>query len=167
MMNGSGTYRSSSSLSLEAKVASQLSVYLEETSVDSEFKVEPSADLSYLLELYIPQLLSHSYSEWERESLDGVFLTSARKTGLGTAELIGMCILISDQTVTPFFIRLVLASSRDSVASYQVLLGEPGGGRLGISGPPCKSPDAQRLLETVGTRLNNIRWSYATTSDTN
>jgi hypothetical protein len=156
-MNGSSMHRDTSSL--EAKVASELSAFLEKTSIESTLKVEPSADLLYLLELYIPQLLSRHYPEWEKESLDGFFLANARRIGSETAEFAGLCILISDQSVAPVFTRLALTSSHDSIASYQVFLGEPGGGHLGISGPPCNSPQAQRLLETVGARLNNIRWS--------
>ncbi len=162
-MNESSSDRDTSSL--EAKVASELSAILEEISVESALGLEPSADLFYLLELYIPQLLSRRYSEWKKESLDGFFLANARKIGSETAEFVGLCILISDQTVTPVLIRLTLTSLRDSIAAYQVFLGEPGGGHLGISGPPCNSPHAQRLLDTVSARLNNIRWSYAITSD--
>jgi hypothetical protein len=162
-MNESSSDRDTSSL--EAKVSSELSAVLEEISVESVLGLEPSADLFYLLELYIPQLLSRRYSEWKKESLDGFFLANARKIGSETAEFAGLCILISDQTVTPVLIRLTLTSSRDSIAAYQVFLGEPGGGHLGISGPPCNSPHAQRLLDTVSARLNNIRWSYAITSD--
>lgn len=157
------SYKDSSSL--ETKIAAELSSYLENTSVGSEFKVEPSADLSYLLELYIPKLLSSRYSEWEKESLDGVFVTRARKINLETVELAGMCILISDQTVTPFFIHLSLTSISYSIASYRVFLGEPGGGHLGISGPPCNTSRAQRMLENINTRLNNIPWLYTITSD--
>ena len=162
-MNGISMNKDPSSL--EAIVASELSAILEKASVESAIKVEPSAPFFYALELYIPQLLSRHYSEWEEESLDGFFITNARKIESETAEFFGLCILISDQTLTPVFIRLTLTSSRNSIASYQVFLGEPGGGHLGISGPVCNSPHAQRLLETVTKRLDNICWSYAITSD--
>jgi hypothetical protein len=164
MIQGSSTDQDPSSL--EAKIAAELSIYLEKVSADSEFKVEPSADLSYMLELYIPELLSSRYPEWKNESLDGVFVTHARKMSLETVELAGMCILISDQTVTPFLIRLAFTSTRHSIASYRVFLGEPAGGRLGISGPPCNTSHAQKLLATINTRLNNINWSYTITNGT-
>jgi hypothetical protein len=162
-MNGSSTHRDPSRL--ESIVASELNALMEKTPVGLTLMVEPSANLLYLLELYIPQLLSHRYPEWEYESLDGFFLAEAQRIESETAEFTGLCILISDQTVTPVLIRLTLSSSRDSIAAYQVFLGEVGGGQLGISGPPCNSPHAQRLLDTVSARLNNIRWSYAITSD--
>jgi hypothetical protein len=153
--------------SLEAKVASELGSLLDKTSVASVLKVEPSTDLLYLLELYIPQLLLRHYPEWEKESLDGFLLANARRIGTETAEFAGLCILISDQTVTPFLIRLAVTSSRDSIESYRVFLGESGGGHLGISGPPCNSPDAQKMLENFSTHLGNIHWLYTITSDDN
>lgn len=152
-------------LGLEAKIASELSTLLEKSSVELKLEVKPSADILYLLELYIPRLFSHKYPEWEYESLDGFLLASARKIRPDTAEFAGLCILISDQTVTPILIRLTLNLSRDSLASYQVFLGEPGGDSLGISRPPYGSLHAHKLLETIIARLNNICWSFAITSD--
>ncbi|GGJ19399.1 hypothetical protein [Deinococcus roseus] len=159
-MNAPDPDQRSENLSLETRIAAELTACLEQTAVGAEFKVEPAADLSSALEFYLPQLLSQHHSEWEWESLDGVLTTSAIKLDADTAELSGMCILISDQTVTPFFIRLQLSSSHDSIAAYRVLLGEPGGGRLGISGPICTSDRAQILLITLKERLQNIRWVY-------
>ncbi|GGO40255.1 hypothetical protein GCM10008949_49530 [Deinococcus humi] len=145
--------------------ATELSEYLQKTPVGSEFKLEPSADLCFILERYIPQLLSQRYPEWAWESLDGIFAAHSQRTDSNTAEIAGMCLLISDQTMTPFFIRLTLSPSHDAVASCHLLLGEPGGGALGISGPPCHSFKAQGLLETVKARLQGIRWSYTLTSE--
>jgi hypothetical protein len=163
-MNGANMYRELSRL--EAIVASELNALIKNISVGSTLNVEPSANLLSALELYIPQLLSRQYSEWEKESLDGFFLANAQKIGSESAEFSGLCILISDQTVTPVFIGLALTKSRDSIASYQVFLGEPGGGRLGISGPPCNSANSHRLLETINARLSNIHWSYVITNET-
>jgi hypothetical protein len=152
--------------SLETIVVSELSALLENTSVGSALKVEPSANLLSALERYIPQLLSREYPEWEYESLDGFLLSNAQKIGSETAEFSGLCILIDDQTVTSVFIRLALNANHNSIASYQVFLGESGGGHLGISGPPYNSPKTHRLLDTIGARLNNICWLYKITNDT-
>ena len=151
--------------SMEAKVASELSFFLEHVTEEAEFTVEPSAEICNILELYIPEQLSHHYSEWTSESLDGFFVVSARKIGLKTAELAGLCILMSDQTLTPFFIRLALTSSHDSIASYQVYLGEPGGGRLGISGSPYGTSPANKFIANIIPRLDYIKWSYTIKSD--
>ncbi|WP_425144863.1 hypothetical protein [Deinococcus sp.] len=152
--------------SLKAIVVAELKVYLEQTPVGSEFKVEPSADLCFSLELYIPQLLSRRYKQWQYESLDGIFPIRARRMSVNTAEIGGLCILISDQTLTPFFIRFSLDAARDSIKGYRILLGEPGGGTLGISGPPCNSSKAQILLYTIGVRMDSIHWSYSVKSAT-
>ena len=153
--NGQGATRS-----LEAQLASELKALLAGIPVGSELTVAPSSDFCYSLELFIPRVLSRRHSEWAKESLDGVFVTRARKTGSASAELAGTCILISDQTVTPFLIELTLSSADESIEFFRVCLGEPGGGRLGISGPGCNSREAKELLATVATRLSSIAWSY-------
>ena len=145
---------------LEAQISSEIRLLLAGKPVGAEFDVEPSSDFCYSLELLIPQLLSKQYSEWEKESLDGIFVARARKAGREAIQIAGTCILISDQTVTPLLVELVLDSQNDSVVHFRVRLGERGGGKLGISGPDCNSREAKQLLATVTTRLNHIRWSY-------
>jgi hypothetical protein len=152
-------------LSLETKVALELSGLLEPVLVGQALNVEPSSDLLYLLELYVPQMLSDSFPEWKQESLDGFFLASARKVSSNAAELVGLCILMSDQTVTPILMHLALAESHNSLASFQVFLGEPGGGHLRVSGPPCNSQRAHKLLDNLFARLDVICWSYTITND--
>lgn len=151
--------------SLESQLASELKGFLRRVPVGSQFTVEPSADLCSALELFLPQLLRSRYSEWERESLDGIFMARAQKTSTAAAQFAGTCILISDQTVTPFLVDLELSDIADSVAAFRVFLGEPGGGPLGISGPQCNSRDAERLLESLISRLDGIAWSYKLASD--
>jgi len=152
--------------SVEAKIASELEGLLSANLAESNLYVKPNADFLYLLELYIPRLLSHKYSQWQYESLDGFYLASARKLSSNSAEFSGLCILISDQNVTPFVIRLELNSLRDSIASYQVFLGESGSGPLGISGPSCNSAEADDLLKALAVRIENISWSYFVTKNT-
>jgi len=150
--------------SLEAHVASELSALLAGIPVGSEFTVVPSASLCFSLELFLSQLLCRSHSEWRGESLDGIFVARARKTGPLAAQLAGTCILISDQTVTPFSIELASSPSGDSLASYRVCVGVPGTGRLGISGPGCNTHAAAKLLAGITTRLDRIDWSYTIVS---
>lgn len=146
--------------SLGAQLASELTALLAGVPVGSEFAAAPSSDLCYSLELFIPKVLSSHHPEWEKESLDGVFVARARKTGSAAAELAGTCILISDQTVTPLLMELALSPSGECIEFFRVRLGEAGGGRLGISGPGCNSWKARELLATVATRLPSIAWSY-------
>lgn len=146
--------------SLEAQLASELQALLSGVPVGSEFTVAPSSDFSYSLELFIPRVLRHHHSEWAKESLDGIFVARARKTGSVAAELAGTCILMSDQAVTPFLIALALSPLGKSIQLLQVCIGEPGGGSLGISGPDCNSREAKNLLADISTRLGSIAWSY-------
>ena len=145
---------------LEVQIASELSTMLHSVPDGSVFVVHPSDDFCYSLELFMPMMLAKRFPEWEKESLDGIFVAEARKIRDSAAQFAGTCILISDQTVTPFFVEIALSPSGDSIRSFRVRLGEPGKGRLGISGPACNSVDAQQLLATVTRRLNDIDWSY-------
>lgn len=150
-----------------SQLASELHDLMQGLPVGAQFTVPPSADICYSLELFIPGVLRQRYPEWEKESLDGLFVARATKMGSAAAELIGTCILISDQTVTPFRLDLNVSQEGDSdaVTAVRVMLGEPGSGPLGISGPPCNSRDAQRLLTSLVDRIDRVEWSYTLNSN--
>jgi len=113
-----------------------------------------------MLERYLPDLLRGGYSEWNAESLDAIYVAAARKIGGGSAaEIFGTCLLIGDQRLTPFCVRL--AVSDGAVTSYCLRLGEPGEGSLGISGPRFNSRAATALLVNLVGRLDQIQWVYA------
>lgn len=142
----------------------ELERHTEKIAVGSEFRIEASAEFSLLLEYYFSKLLANQFSEWKSESLDGVLVSGAHKAGEGIVELSGLALLISDQTFTPFFARLAFGPPYNSIVSCQMCLGEAGGGRLGISGPPYGSLRAEKLLESVKTRLDSILWKYRVTT---
>jgi hypothetical protein len=146
-------------------LASELHVLTEHLGVGDRFAVLPSSDLCYSLELLIPDLLRQHYPEWETESLDGIFVARATKTGETAAELLGTCILISDQTITPFLLELQGQKGGEGVASVRLALGEPGSGTLGISGPKCNSVDAKLLLANLPARVGRVQWSYTAVAD--
>ena len=150
---------------LESQVAAELKSLLGEIPVGTAFGVESSADFCFSLEMFIPELLRRRYPQWDLESLDGIFVACARKTGPAAAQLAGTCILISDQTVTPFLVDLEASLADDSITSFRVSLGEPGGGALGISGPECNSREAEVLLATIADRIADITWSFEISSD--
>lgn len=145
----------------ESSIVSELSVLLKQTPVGSGFQLEPSSNLCFLLEIAIPQILSCHHSEWQGETLDGIFVASAQKLDLESAQLSGTCILMRDQSLTPFSLRLVLDASLSKLASCQILLGESGRGHLGISGPSCHSDKGQILQYTLMERISHIQWVYA------
>lgn len=130
--------------------------------VGATFDLPPSSRLCSSLELFLPQLLTTRYAKWKWESLDGFFIAKAIRTGPTAIELIGTCILISDQTVTPFLVQLEVLRSANSlsVAVPRLQLGEPGGGQLGISGPPCNSSAAGRLFSGLLDRISDVQWCY-------
>ena len=156
-----GSERSSS---LEARVASELSALMKDVAIGTEFPVASNAAVCYALELFLPSLLRARFAEWERESLDGFGIASARRVGPSAVELAGICILISDQTVTPFCAHFVVSPDRSSISAYRVRVGEAGHGPLGISGPDCNSSGARRLLGGLVARMESVRWVYAVDS---
>lgn len=155
-MRGSGTSGEADRLS--SQLAVQLRELLDGLPVGAQFEVHPGADICFCLELLLPRALREQHAEWEKESLDGIFVARATKTGPTAAEIVGTAILISDQTVTPFVVELVAAEVGGGVAVRRLSIGEAGGGPLGISGPAANSAQAQGLLVTLLGR--KVAWSY-------
>jgi hypothetical protein len=145
---------------LEAEISSELSRIIEDHPIHSEFYIEQSADWLFALELWIPWQLMQKFHEWREESIDGFSIAMAYTTSDSVIRIIGTCILISDQTVTPFVLDLALTNHRGQIESFRLSLGEKGGGHLGISGPAYGSEKAIDLLENLVTRLSDICWVY-------
>lgn len=102
----------------EQSVSRSLHAVLAELPVGAD--ISESDDFKSLLsglERFVPELLLELHAEWERESLDGIYSFSARKTGTREAAIFGVCILISDQTLTPLEIRLQNEMSKRFYAS--------------------------------------------------
>lgn len=144
---------------LRNDAACALSGYLAKVQVGASLPIDPSAELLEILEFLIPGVLRLSHPEWQDESIDGFRISSATKTTELSAEMTGTCILISDQSVTPFEFDLEL-SRNDGFESIRIRLGESGGGPLGISGPSCTSDAAKRLLIGLNSRLDSVDWVY-------
>ena len=69
---------------------------------------------------------------------------------------------IRQWTVTPFALDVSLADAV-TFRTFRVRLGEPGSGRLGISGPPVNSTAAQKMLWALNDRLGRVDWAYDVT----
>lgn len=147
---------------LERLVAEQLAACLQGLAIGSLLPIDSASELCSTLELFIPKVLRREHHEWEKESIDGFFFSSAVKSDERSCDLAGTCILISDQTVTPFALQLGLVG-RDMTLSLRVRLGEPGTGPLGISGPSCNSRKAQEMLLVLNSRLDLVDWVYDVT----
>jgi len=113
------------------------------------------------LEYYLPAVLGEVHQEWRYESMDGFQLAVARKTGPREAELIGLCILISDQTLTPIHVRLRTSASGDEIEWLTCKVGEAGDGKGGMVRVPYHSDKGSKRLFTVVDRLDSIDWVYS------
>ena len=115
------------------------------------------------LEFFLPhQVLSEVYPEWGGESLDGILPLVARKTGDGEAEILGLCILISDQTLTPLHVRLQVAVYTDEVSWLECKLGERG--KHGMVRTPYESSSAvAKRLYALDGKADQIDWVYKVT----
>jgi hypothetical protein len=146
---------------LEATLASEVCMLLEGVPIGQEFEMQPSEEMLFSLELFVPRLLATRVADWMFESLDGFFVARAVKKGPTTAELAGTCILITDQAVTPFKLELRIGSpDAPFLKRVRIRIGEPGRGKLGISGPSVNSRAASKLLAGLLPRIESVSWSY-------
>jgi len=84
------------------------------------------------LEFFLPPTLAEIYPYWKGESLDGFYLSEARKTHERSAWLRGVGVLISDQTLTPVDVCLRVSASEDEIEWMECRLGERGDGKGGM-----------------------------------
>jgi hypothetical protein len=78
------------------------------------------------LQWFLPETLAGLHPEWCRESLDGLYPVVARKTAEREAEIFGLCLFISDQTLTPIHLRLQVAQAADALSWLECRVGERG-----------------------------------------
>jgi len=149
---------------IESTIAQELRNCLAQASIgESILDRPPLKEVCSLLEWYIPGVLCERHPEWRREGLDGVIPALAQKTGKREAEIYGLCILISDQTLAPCHLRLRIGAA-DSIKWLELRLGErtPDGMRR----VPYDSPD--RLYKQLHKMALNIdvesfSWAYKVT----
>jgi hypothetical protein len=120
-----------------------------------------SADLRDALaaiEFFLPEVLREVHAEWQEESLDGIYPAFIQKTGDDEIEIIGLCILISDQTLTPIHLRLQLAPTDNTVSWLECNLGEATDTGM------LRVPYSRQIVygDKLGVlkRLDSIRWVY-------
>jgi hypothetical protein len=115
-------------------------------------------EMSLALERFIPEVLRDVDSEWEDESLDGFLPLYAIKTKEQEMEVYGLCIIISDQTLTPIHLRIRAAVSTDEIEWMRCRLGERQGG--GITRVPYSAEAIRRMLAGLAGREEEIGWVY-------
>jgi ribosomal protein S18 acetylase RimI-like enzyme len=96
---------------------------------------EAFVELQSALEIFLPAALAERYVLWRYESIDAFRFSVARKTGPDEAELIGLCLLITDQIWTAMHLRLRLASSGDRIDWMELKLGQRYGVQRGGEWP--------------------------------
>jgi hypothetical protein len=110
------------------------------------------------LEYFIPEVLRQIDSMWENESLDGFLPLYARKSGERELEVYGLCVIISDQTLTPLHLRVRAAESRDEVEWMRCRLGEAEGGQM--TRRPYSRVAVAEMLTRLEGRTEHIDWVY-------
>jgi hypothetical protein len=115
-------------------------------------------DVLMSLECFVPEVLKGIHPEWREESFDGIYPEVVRKTGDDEMELIGLCILISDQTFVALHLRLQLERDCDAVSWFECWLGEAtADGMRRIPYGPTKNSVGK---VGVFARLDSIEWVY-------
>jgi hypothetical protein len=114
------------------------------------------------LEYFLPATLAELYPYWKGESLDGFFLSEAKKLEHEMAELRGVCILISDQSITPFHLQVQLSPLADEIGWMQCHLGKRGDGAGEMERIPYSrwAGHTQRFLQDS---LHEVDWAYSIT----
>jgi hypothetical protein len=112
------------------------------------------------LEYFLPSELAKIDPYWLRESLDGFFISDARKIGMDTAKFTGVCILISDQTTTPFELRLKVRSSDDKIDWMECKLGAGGSGAGGMRRTPFPLWQKNHFAAMEHVSKGMVKWAY-------
>ena len=114
------------------------------------------------LEWFLPGVPRDPHPKSPSEAYDGVYPFETRKTGDREAELFGLVILISDQSLVPVHLRLRVSAEADEVTWLECRIGERSRGKM--LRPPYGSLNALWKRYYVGTlRPDAIDWAYAVT----
>ena len=126
---------------------------------DLRFRTTTSLEeLLSALEYLLPPVLAEEHRWWRFEGLDGIIPHLARKNGPSEAEVLGLCILISDQTLTPLHVRVGIAQDVDEIAWLDCKIGEPGSSNGGLRRIPYDRLSKELFL--IGERAQAIDWVY-------
>jgi len=115
--------------------------------------------ICYQLEYYLPSVLAEVYPHWKNESLDGIFFSEARRVNSEWAEFFGMCILISDQTVTPIYLRLKVVPLKDKIDAMECRIGQRGTSKGDMERVPFEQWRINPLA-TLANSMELVDWVY-------
>ncbi len=106
----------------------------------------------FSLEAFISQLF-HEIGVLKNDSLDGIYAEVVEKRGEFEMRVIGNCIFVVDQCLTPIDVRFSVASDRDEIDWCECKLGEMGPNGM------VRTPYGGKI-RIVWDRLNEIEWCY-------
>jgi len=150
--------------SLEEKVAQAIRKVLAAKTVGEQLVDDEDLQFAMAgLEWYLPGILCEVYPEWCTYTLDGILPTRTCKTGLYAPDVIGLCILINDQTTMPIRVRLKISPAVDEITWLECMIGEDRGhGRR-----PVRTPyNSDRIVKqgySVLDRADSMEWHYKVT----
>ncbi|KNY25864.1 hypothetical protein [Pseudobacteroides cellulosolvens] len=110
-----------------------------------------------LFETFISLELRKKYDDWEYESLDGIYEGQILMTGKNKISIIGMCVLVSDQSYIPIYINIEISDSTDEIVWMDCKLAELG--QNGIIKIPYNSNRWNKQMYALD--VNTIAWYYS------
>ena len=111
------------------------------------------------LEYFIPAVLGEVHDEWRDGDLDGIFPDVSLKTAERELEVIGLCIFIGDQGLTPIRLRLQLDATTDAISWLECWVGETTAeGMLRI--PYTEESRWRNKLNSLSESVESIDWTY-------
>lgn len=123
---------------------------------------EQLRDALSALEYLIPTVIGEIHPEMAGQALDGVLPAVTRKTGDREIEMLGHVNFITDQTLTPFHLRLQLSLSGEEISWLELRLGERVENSMRRT-PYGSEAATGRLLLALEKRKAAIDWFYEVT----
>jgi hypothetical protein len=106
----------------------------------------------------VPEVSRELHAEWRGEALDGIYPALVQKLDDNEVEIVGICCLLSDQTLTPLHPRLQLDPAEDVVVWIECCLGESTAG--GMRRVPYSQGIVHGNKLQILKQLNCISWAY-------
>ena len=111
------------------------------------------------LEYYVPSLFVELHPEWQSIALDGIIPLFTRKTADNEVEILGHCILIADQTLTPIHLRMRIGETEDDITWLECRVGQRGMQRV----PYERMIEASKVLYSLNSPVDDLYWIYRVT----
>ncbi|HPF40535.1 MAG TPA: hypothetical protein P5081_10020 [Phycisphaerae bacterium] len=103
------------------------------------------------------------YPFWRTEGLDGIIPSTARRLDHQTAEIVGVCILLTHQTFTRLHVQLTPDAESDRLSTLIFRVGEAdcATGAMIVAGPGSKAADIMRSTCATDDLIPAVRFVYS------